>query len=58
MELEIWIATNVVGSKCSTVIEIDDEELEGMTEQQHQKHFEEYAREEIWNIAECGWNEI
>jgi hypothetical protein len=58
MKLKVWIATDKVGSKCERTVEVPDEELEGLDEQQRQEHFEEYAREEIWNMAEWGWKEM
>jgi hypothetical protein len=58
MKLKVWIATDKVGSKCERIVEVPDEELEDMDDQQRQEYFEEYASEEIWNMAEWGWKEF
>lgn len=58
MELEVWIRTDKVGSKCTRIVEVPDEDLEDLDENQRQEVFEEYAREEIWTMAEWGFKEL
>lgn len=58
MKLKVWISTDKIGSKCSRTIAIDDRDLEGEDEQGRQNVFEDSAREEIWRMAEWGYEEV
>lgn len=41
MKIHVYIQTNKVGSECEDEIEIDDSEMEGMTETEREKYIEE-----------------
>lgn len=56
MKVTFWVATDRIGSKCERTIEIPDEELEGLTPDEQEDLIEEYGKEEIWWMAEWGWN--
>lgn len=47
MKITFSLQTNKVGSECTTVIEVDDEEWMEMSEED--RH--EYAKEMFWDIA-------
>lgn len=55
MKIEVWVATNKVGSKCSCTVDIPDEDVEGMSEQELEDFIDEYARDDIWRLMEWGW---
>lgn len=57
MKLSVWACTNKVGSKSLREIEIDDEELEGMTEEEREKYIDEYCQDEMRQMIEWGWSE-
>lgn len=49
-KIEIWVATNKVGSRSSNIIEVEDD----LTEDE----ITEMAFDEIWNMLEWDWQEI
>jgi hypothetical protein len=57
-KFKFYVNTGYVGSDREEVIEIPDEELEGLTEQQKEKMMEE----EFWNFmsnnCDYGWYEM
>jgi hypothetical protein len=57
MKVTFWIQTNKIGSRCESVQDIPDEDLEGLSRQERDKYLEEWGKDTIWNMAEWGWND-
>ena len=55
MKIRVYVKTDKGGSECEDTFEIDESELEGMTEEERDRHIEESARDVVWNMAEWGW---
>lgn len=53
-----YVSTNVVGSKQEEVVEIPDEELEGLNEEERNKVVEEYYKDWLGNYSDIGWYEV
>lgn len=51
VKIKVRISTNKVGSECSNIIEFDREDWESMSEAER----EEAMHDEVWNMAEWGW---
>jgi GTP cyclohydrolase FolE2 len=58
MKIEVYVETNLVGSRVTETVEIDDEDMVGMNDDERREHIEDIAREVVWNMAEWGWEEI
>lgn len=55
MKYVVWICTDKNGSRCSCEIDVDDEDIEGMTPEQRDDFVgEHYGKTAIWNMAEWG----
>ena len=50
--------TNKLGSQCSLTFEIDDEDLDGLSEYASSQYIDETAQEQLWQLVEWGWEEI
>jgi len=50
MKIEVYVSTNRVGSKCSTIIEIDDDSTP--------EQIEEIAGETKDKLVEWGWKQV
>jgi hypothetical protein len=55
MKIKISVSTRYIGSKDTEEIEIDDEELEGMTEEEQEKYIEEIAKEQMFEMIDWTW---
>lgn len=53
-----WVSTFVSGSECRDEFEIEDEELEGLTEVEQEEYITDVARDVINNLYEWGWKPI
>ncbi|ALS22202.1 DUF7167 family protein [Paenibacillus naphthalenovorans] len=52
------VSTGYVGSEKSEIIEIDDEDLEGRSDEERAKVIDEYFNEWIWEQLYTGIEEI
>lgn len=57
MKIEVWLQTNKVGSRCSHVYEIDDEDLEGYEGEERDRIIDEIAKDYVMDgsMWEWGW---
>lgn len=55
MKYTFWVITNRVGSKCEWTIDVDDEDLEGRTEEEKEAYLYELYQETAGNFIEFGW---
>jgi hypothetical protein len=55
MTITVWASTWIVGSEYTKEIEIDDEDLEGLSEEEQSEFIDSCAREVIWDLIEWGW---
>jgi hypothetical protein len=56
MEIEVWVATNRVGSKVTRTINIPDEDFEGMNQEEKENYIDQEAQLVLWEMIEWGWN--
>lgn len=55
---KFYVSTGYINSGCEEVIEIPDEELEGMTESEKDNYiYETYFQDWLSTNAEYGWHE-
>lgn len=54
MEIKVFLSIGLVG-KQEDVIEVPDEELEGLSEEARGNVLDEYARDWAHNYIEYGW---
>jgi hypothetical protein len=57
VKVTIWVATDKQGSRAERSVEIDDEDLEGMSEAERTAYIHDYLQEELWQLIEWGWEE-
>ncbi|SYX85912.1 DUF7167 family protein [Paenibacillus alvei] len=50
--------TGFAGCTHEETYEIDNEELEGLTEDEREKVIEEHFTEWAWNMLDGGWEEV
>ena len=49
----IHVATNKVGSECTEEVEVEDEELAGMTDEEKLDYVsKEYLEDAVWNMLD------
>ncbi|GAG75670.1 unnamed protein product [marine sediment metagenome] len=58
MRVRLYVSTNKVGSKCEDIIDIPDDEVEGMTEKELDEHLNSYAEDHKNNIVNWGFEII
>ena len=58
MKIRFWISTSKIGSECEGELEIDDEELQGMTKAEQDIYITAEAREAAFEWMDWGWEEI
>ncbi len=58
MKIKVTVGTWKIGSEMDDVLEIDDSELEGMTEQEIEDYLEDVAREAMFNMIEWSFERI
>lgn len=57
MKIELYVSTGMVGSQRKDIIEIDDEELENMSEEEKEKYIDDnYALPWLWEHINFDWN--
>ncbi|NGP58168.1 hypothetical protein FLT15_07115 [Paenibacillus thiaminolyticus] len=53
------VSTGYVGSRREEIVEIDDAELDGMTEDERANYLNEYWQDWLWNgNIDGGWEEV
>lgn len=57
MIVKAYVRMGLVGCKITDEIEIDDEDLEGLSEDERENLIGEYVQDWIWNHVEYGWDE-
>lgn len=57
MKINATLSIGFPDATYEDVIEIDDEELEGLTEEEKKERFEEEVKEWAWNYIEIWWEE-
>jgi hypothetical protein len=55
MKIEVSVRTDLVGSKVSRVIEIDDADLEGLDQDERDQRIEEIAKETAFDMFQWNW---
>ena len=58
VNIKVYLTIGLVGCDREEVIEIDDEELEGLDEETRRKVFEEYLKDWAYNYIEYGYEEV
>ncbi len=58
MTIKVWIATDKVRSEQEWEIEIDDEDLEDMSEDDKREYIDAEAYREAHEMMEWGWNYV
>lgn len=58
IEIEVSICTNVVGSDCTTTVEIYNDDLEGMTEQEKSDYIEEVCKDAAFDMVDWSYKTI
>lgn len=57
MKFEVYVRTNKIGSKSSTVVDVDDEDLEGLTDEERTRWLDNVLIESLWELIDWGWKE-
>jgi len=55
MRVKVSVGTYKVGSTTSSVIEVDDEDVEDCTEEQRNEIIDEIAREKMFDLIAWDW---
>jgi len=56
---KFYVSTGYVGSRCEEVIDIPDEELEGLSEKEVDKYiYENYYKDWLENNADMGFYKV
>lgn len=58
MKIKVILGIGVAGCYREDIIEIPDEELEGLNEEERERFINEYLSEWAWRKIDCGWQEI
>jgi hypothetical protein len=58
MKIRVSLSIGYPSAKRETVLEIDDEVLEGITEEEQEKIINEYIEEWMWNYIDTGYEII
>lgn len=58
MKVRISIRTNKVGSQCTEVVELEDENYLNEDGTVNEDAVNEMAKDAIWNMAEWGWEVV
>lgn len=53
----VHLSTDLVGSRVERDFEIDDEELDGLSDTARDTLIREYAQDELYNLYEWGYEE-
>lgn len=54
MKIQVYVSTNRVGSKCSKIVDVDDEGWSEMDDRER----DEYMRDEMFSMIEWGYDEV
>lgn len=57
-KFKVSLSTKYVGSKVEDEIEIEDEELEGMSTNERETYIEDVVREWVYDEIDWGWVEV
>ncbi|BFH70614.1 hypothetical protein J27TS7_57920 [Paenibacillus dendritiformis] len=57
-KFKFYVSTGYVGSQREEIVEIDDAELEGMTEDERADYLNEVWQDWQWNNIYGGWEEV
>lgn len=57
MKIEAWVMTTKVGSESTTIVDVPDEDLEGLDEQGRREMIDSYAYPAVLNLLDWGWRE-
>jgi hypothetical protein len=57
MKVEFSVRMHLLGCTRKSVIDVPDDELEGLSEQERDKYIDEYAQDWLWEQIEYGWKE-
>lgn len=52
------VSTGLVGSKQEEIVEIDDEELEALSQKEQEKVVQEAYEEWMWNTIHAFWKRV
>ena len=52
------VSTGYVGSKREEIVEIDDEDLEGLTPEEQDKLVQEVYDDWLWENIDTGWSRV
>lgn len=55
MKVLVKVSTNRVGSTVTTTIEIDDEDVEGMSESELSQYVESIAKDTMLDLVQWNW---
>ena len=58
MKIEVYVHTGLVGSEQKDILEIDDEDLKGMSDIDREDYIEHKAREFMFNMIDWGYREV
>ncbi len=58
MKIEVWVQTRSSQSRVANIIDIDDEDLEGLGATDREEIITEIAQGESYNLYEWGYNEL
>ena len=58
MKIQVSVGVGLVGCNRKETIEIDDYELEDLTESERGNYIEEYAKEHMFSMIEWNWKAV
>jgi len=58
MKFKVWVSTGLVGSKRETIVEIPDNDIEGLTARARNYIIEEDCKEAMFEMIEWNFEEV
>lgn len=58
MKIRVYVSTNMSGSESSRIIEISEEELEGLEGAERDQEIWDIAQETLWELIDWSWEEV
>lgn len=60
MKIEVYARTSILGSTVKKVIEVRDDDVEGLDEDELSEHLDEVAKDEVFDnlMVEWGWKKV
>jgi hypothetical protein len=55
MTIRVSVSTGKVGSRCTTEFEIDDDELEGLSDEERDDEIDEMAQQVMFGMIDWNW---